>query len=132
MFGDISAWLFKTLAGISPVDAGFRHFRIHPHLMAGLTWARGTHDSPYGRIRSSWEMRAEKFILEVDIPGNTTATVVLPARDAQQVTEGGQLASATHGITLQLVDAAGVTFHVQSGKYRFAVDPPYSFTTVAS
>ena len=57
MFGDISAWFYKALAGINPDPAApaFKHFIIKPNLVGGLTSAEASYDSVRGRIVSDWK-----------------------------------------------------------------------------
>lgn len=43
-----------------------------------VTWAEATHDSPYGRIESSWSISDDVFRLTVTVPPGTSAEVVLP------------------------------------------------------
>ena len=43
-----------------------------------LRGPRRTHDSPYGRIESSWRIDADAFRLTVVVPPGTTAEVLLP------------------------------------------------------
>ena len=57
---------------------GYQRFRIAPQPGGGLTWAEAVHDSPYGRIESSWRIEGESFRLTVVVPPGTTAEVLLP------------------------------------------------------
>ena len=43
-----------------------------------LTWAEAAHESPYGRIESSWWTGAAGTTLIVQVPPNTEAVVSLP------------------------------------------------------
>ena len=80
MFGDISAWFYKALAGINPDPAapGFKHIIIKPNVVGNLTSAEATYDSVRGRIVSDWKIKQGRFNLTVTIPANTTATIYLP------------------------------------------------------
>ena len=80
MFGDISAWFYKALAGINldPAAPGFKHIIIKPHLVGDLTSAKASYDSVRGRIVSDWKIKDGRFDLTVTIPANTTATVYVP------------------------------------------------------
>ncbi len=53
MYGDVSAWMYKTLAGIrpDPEHPGFKHFFIHPWFPDNLQWVRAHYHSMYGDIR---------------------------------------------------------------------------------
>jgi alpha-L-rhamnosidase len=45
-----------------------------------LTWCEAVHDSPYGRIESTWHDDGTTFRLTVTVPPGATAEVVLPDR----------------------------------------------------
>jgi alpha-L-rhamnosidase len=42
----------------------------------GLTSASAAHESPYGRIESSWDITDGRMTIAVRVPPGTTATVV--------------------------------------------------------
>ncbi|RYG70814.1 hypothetical protein EON80_06755, partial [bacterium] len=75
MFGDVSAWFFKYLAGIKPAAPGFKEITIKPYVLGDLTFANGTYDSAQGRIVSDWKLTNGALQFNVTIPANTTATV---------------------------------------------------------
>ena len=56
----------------------YRRFRVAPRPGGGLSWAEAAHDSPYGRIESSWRIVDDRFHLTVSVPPGTVAEVVLP------------------------------------------------------
>ncbi len=90
MFGDISAWMYQYLAGITPdpEQPGFKHTILAPQPVAGLTWARAEHKSPQGRLASSWQIRDDRFHWDVEIPADCTGTVILPGGAQQAVGAG--------------------------------------------
>ena len=77
-----------------------------------------------GAIVSHWRIENDQFHLNVTIPANTTATVILPARDLETVTAGGRSLAAVEGVKLQRIDGDGVVFAVGSGQYQFASKLP--------
>ena len=121
MFGDISAWFYKALAGINPDPAApaFKHFTIKPNLVGGLTSAHAGYDSVRGRIVSDWKTKGGRFDLTVTIPPNTTATVHVPVADSTSVKEGGKPAADTAGVSFLRVEAGRTLFEVGSGTYHF-------------
>jgi alpha-L-rhamnosidase len=123
MFGDISAWFYKALAGINldPGVPAFRHIMIKPNLVQGLTWARASYDSVRGRIVSDWEVREGSFRLTVSIPANTSATVAIPIGDLFAVSENGRPATKAEGVLGSQVGAGCSLFDVGSGTYHFTV-----------
>jgi len=122
MFGDISAWFYKALAGINPDPhaPGFKHFFVKPNPVAGLTFARASYDSVRGRIQSDWHLGQGKLQLSVTIPPNTTATLSLPEADPDKITEGGGPAAKTQGVKFHGVQEGWSVFELESGTYSFA------------
>ncbi|MBN9502068.1 MAG: family 78 glycoside hydrolase catalytic domain [Armatimonadetes bacterium] len=110
MFGDVSNWFMQWIAGIGldPSSPAFKHILIRPQPVGDLTWAKAHHDSPYGRISSSWKKTHGAFHLEIEIPANTSATVTVP----------GKVAKA-EGAILVRSEAEVTVFEVGSGKYVF-------------
>ncbi|RYE66013.1 MAG: alpha-rhamnosidase, partial [Oxalobacteraceae bacterium] len=43
MFGDVSAWFYKYLAGINAAAPGFKQIVIKPHVLGDLTYARASY-----------------------------------------------------------------------------------------
>jgi alpha-L-rhamnosidase len=78
--GAVGEWVWRTVAGINPDEAGpgYRRTRIRPEPGGGLTWARAAYRSIRGRIALEWTARAGEFALRVEVPPNVTATVYLP------------------------------------------------------
>ncbi len=80
-YGAIGAWLYAAVAGIDvdPDRPAYKHIRLAPQPGGQLTSARGTLESPHGRIVSAWKIRPGRFEWEVVVPPNTTtATAPLP------------------------------------------------------
>jgi alpha-L-rhamnosidase len=78
-FGDVSAWFYKYLGGIRPVERkpGFKHFNIAPYFPEDLKWVKSETESMYGLIESNWERIENGITLEVKIPFNTSAKITL-------------------------------------------------------
>jgi len=94
MMGQIDEWFFKSLAGIQAdlAQPGFRHFFVKPVLAGNLTSVEATHKCLYGTINVSWKKTDTSFELTVDVPVNTTATVVLPV-EGRVVRLNGKISS---------------------------------------
>jgi len=81
MFGDISAWYYKSLGGIN-VDEnnpGFKHFILKPNFVDGLNDFSASHNGPYGEIISEWEKDGNAILYSVTVPANSSATLYLDA-----------------------------------------------------
>lgn len=78
--GAVISFLHRYVAGVRPLDGGiaYRRFRIEPMPGGGITWAEAVHDSPYGRIESSWRCVDGTFRLTATVPSGTRAEVHLP------------------------------------------------------
>jgi alpha-L-rhamnosidase len=123
MFGSVSEWFFRALAGIAPApDAvGFDRILIHPHPVAGLTRARGAYRSVRGLVVSDWEQRSDGFHLTVTVPPNASAQVTLPAQRWQRITESGNPIASAFGVTLIGKHGEEAILQIGSGTYRFQV-----------
>jgi len=92
-FGDISHWFYKCLAGIQ-IDTrypGYKHFIIKPAPVGDLTWAEAEQQTPYGKIKSVWKIENNTFLLDVFVPHNSTATVILPDGIKTDITSGDHI-----------------------------------------
>jgi alpha-L-rhamnosidase len=76
--GAVADWLHRTVAGLAPVEPGYRRLAIQPHPGGKLTSARASLRTPYGLAESAWALENGQITLKVIIPPNTTASVTLP------------------------------------------------------
>jgi len=88
-FGAVCEWLFDTVAGINVT--GENEFRISPHYGGSLTHAEGCYQSIYGEVISRWELQDGGFTLEITIPPNCQAEVVMPDGETHRVESGRQI-----------------------------------------
>ena len=118
-FGAVGAYLYGNVGGIQAASPGYKTINIRPAIGEGITWAKTSFDSPYGRIATSWKVEASGLQLDVTIPPNTTATVYVPAKEASGVTESGQIIDNTVGVKFLKMDNGAAVVSVGSGSYRF-------------
>ena len=121
MLGHIEEWFYRGLGGISsdPSGPGFKKIIIKPQLVGDLTGANVAYESPYGSIVSNWKHEGEKVSVDVTIPGNTTAMVYVPAKDAAAVAESGKPASKANGVEFLRMENTAAVYVVGSGTYQF-------------
>ncbi len=121
MFSDISAWFYKTIAGLSPdpEQPGFKHIIVKPWPVGGLTWADGEIITPYGRARSKWRKENNRFMLEVTIPPNSTATVHLPTSKRSGIRESGRPVEAAEHVSYCGIERGRAVYVVGAGRYSF-------------
>ncbi|HOC71070.1 MAG TPA: alpha-L-rhamnosidase C-terminal domain-containing protein, partial [Candidatus Hydrogenedentes bacterium] len=117
-FGAVGEWLYSRVAGIRPDAPGFEKIYIEPVPGGGLTYARMNYQSIRGLIISSWRVEGDSFLLDVEIPANTTATVCIPTRDAASITEGGKPLEEA-GISVETILDGSILCRLGSGTYQF-------------
>lgn len=78
-YGAIGDWMYQNILGIQPAAPGYSKVIIKPLIGGKLTWAKGSFESVYGKIASSWKLINGKLTLDVEIPKGITATVYVPA-----------------------------------------------------
>ncbi|WP_029192775.1 family 78 glycoside hydrolase catalytic domain [Paenibacillus harenae] len=122
-YGAVGDWMYRTIAGIQPVESapGYKRIRIAPQPGEGLAWAEGRLETLYGTLSSKWSRSDEGALtLEVTIPPNTTAEVLLlGALGGSKVTESGAQLGEAAGIMDVAEGSSSVTVTVGSGSYRF-------------
>jgi len=128
MFGSVSGWFFKWLAGIQPApDAeGFDKIIIRPTIVDDLHWVKCSYDSIRGTIVSNWQKEKDKLIFDIEIPVNTEALFYVPAVQGQVITEGTAPAEKAEGVHFIKREEDAAIYEIGSGSYHFVVDncPP--------
>src|SRR6266446_6653290 len=121
-YGAVGDWMYRVMAGLEIDEAapGYKHIWIQPQPGGGFTRVKVSHQTPYGKATSGWEIKDGEFLLDVEIPPNTRATVRLPKAQLANVTESNQALSNGNGIASAHQEGYAVIVEVGSGTYRFA------------
>ena len=129
--GGPGAWVYKGIAGISPLKPGYAEILIRPEIVGDLTSAGGSVKTPRGFVSTSWtKVSSSQVNLNVTIPFNSTAIVHVPTLGSTtpRITEGGVVIynggfiSGVSGITsLQSTLNSSIAFNVGSGSYSFVM-----------
>jgi alpha-L-rhamnosidase len=121
-YGAVGAWMYSAVGGIDldPNQPGYKHIIMHTQPGGGLTSANAELHSMYGMIRSAWRQENGGFDWQITIPPNTTATVYVPAKDVEHVTESGQSVKSTRGVRFLRMENRFAIFQVESGSYTFS------------
>jgi hypothetical protein len=120
-FVSIGIWFIEGISGIE-LDAsqpGYKHFLIRPAIVGDLTWARGEYDSLYGKIVSDWKLSDGWLTMTVDVPANTSATILVPTDDPASITESGRPAAQAPGVLSVSTTEHAAACEVVSGHYVF-------------
>jgi alpha-L-rhamnosidase len=115
--GSVGEWLYRYVAGIDLESPGYGRIVIRPRPGGSLTHASAEYDSVRGRISSSWKIEDDRFLLEVLIPPNTTATVHVPSTD--DVSEGGRPVDEAEAVEFVRSGEGETVLAVGSGRYEF-------------
>ena len=86
--GAVADWIHQHIGGIAPDAPGYRRIRFAPRVGGGLTWASASLRTPYGRAACAWRLDDAQLTMEIEVPPNTSATVVLPLTDEESLTVG--------------------------------------------
>lgn len=125
--GDLITWSNENLAGIRPDEArpAFKHIVMRPTPVGDLTAVKASYNSSYGKIGSDWKIAGGRFIWNISVPPNTTATVYVPANQGSAVTESGKPANAAEGVKYPRSQAGAAIYELGSGNYRFESTMPH-------
>ncbi len=121
MFGDVSAWFYKNLAGISPDsrEPGFKRISFRPYFPPDLQWVKASHESMYGQIKADWTRSGKYINYNIAIPGNTTGEVVMPQGKTLLI-DGVLLSKSKYATNVQ-ERTDGIRFLLGSGHYTITV-----------
>jgi alpha-L-rhamnosidase len=121
MLGDLLIWYYENLGGIkSSLDQpGFKQIIMKPEMIDGLNFVNASYHSMHGEIKSEWKKENKNFTWKINIPGNTSAIIYIPARSQNVVTESGEKVSSTKGIKFLKMEGSRAIFEIGSGEYSF-------------
>lgn len=106
-YNGIGAWFYQALAGIMPDESqpGYKHIWIKPQVVNDISWVQASKDTPYGLLKVRWEKEDASFVLDVQIPVGSSASVSLPF-PVENVRVNGQPSESKE------------TLELESGSYR--------------
>ncbi len=121
MLGDLLTWYYENLAGIrtDKTDVGFKKIIMKPTLPAELNFVNAYYKSYYGAIKSSWKKDNTVFEWIIAIPANTSATVYIPAKSVNDITEAGKSIDNSGEIKFIKWEKGVAVLQIVSGEYKF-------------
>jgi len=119
-YGAIGDWMYRVIAGINTDETlpGFHRIIISPHPGGKLTSAQAELETLYGKVKSAWSIDSGIFTLDVIVPPNATAEIVLPSV-TDQITESGLDMNTEKEITGIQKIGNDEHLNVGSGTYHF-------------
>ena len=88
MFGDFAAWAYAYIAGVKPIEIGFRKFEVRPCPPSALSWVKAKIPTPHGDISVEWKKQGGNLVLDVAVPEGTSAVVVMPSGKKHKIGSG--------------------------------------------
>jgi alpha-L-rhamnosidase len=113
MFGSVDEWFYKSLLGINAAAPGFQKIIIKPQ-PAGLTSADGFYESVSGKIACAWKIEKNTFLMNVEIPPNTTAEIWIPSLENAKITKNNHTIDQ-----IMRFEKGYVVLQIGSGIYEF-------------
>lgn len=119
-YGAIGDWMYRKIAGLS-IHSGSKHISIEP-MYGGqsLTYAKASYQSIYGSNTVSWQRDGKQIKLQIEVPFNVTANVLLRGAKLQEIMENGKALNLADGILSIEEVAEGVRLVIGSGQYQFS------------
>ena len=118
-YGAIGQFMYECIAGINPLEPGYKKILIAPMPGEMLEHAKAEYNSLYGKISSAWKKIDNGLELDVTIPPNTSGKIVIPIREGQSVTlDNKEIANNTDVKVIEKNDT-NIVLAVMPGSYEF-------------
>ena len=92
MQSGFAAYFFESLGGIKAIHEkpGYKQFTVNPIFPKAITETTVSVPTPYGSIDNSWEIKESNFSMNLQVPFNTKARVVLSPTELQSLKINGE------------------------------------------
>lgn len=118
-YGAIGDWVYRTVTGLKEISPGYKEFMIAPKPGGKLTQASAELDTVYGLAKSSWSIEDGVLKVDVIVPSNTNARVILPQAASKKITERSIDVNKVKVIKDIATVGSDVTLTLGSGTYHF-------------
>ena len=118
-FGAVGEYLYRIIGGISQEKPGYKSIRIEPIIKDGLTHATTSYCSIQGEIATAWKTEGKNLTIDVMIPANTDASVYIPTKNPNLVTESENSMTNAKGVILMKFENNKAIYRIGSGRYHF-------------
>lgn len=86
-YGSVMEFVIKRIAGLQPVEAGYKKVKISPSPCKGLAEVMAEYESVCGKIVSGYRQKDGRITYFVEIPDGVQAEIIIP--DEKPVTVNG-------------------------------------------
>ena len=116
MLGHLMEWFYSGLGGIYQTDTSvaYSSIVIAPKPVGDIKWVTCSNNSVKGIISSDWQIRENSFVLNLEVPRDVVAKVIIPNEyrgNTCVVTDS----SNGKTLTVKVTDGA---FELTMGKYE--------------
>lgn len=124
MFGGGLTWFYRKLAGMNADEdkPGYKHIIFKPQPVDEVSFVRYYNQTALGEAGIHWQKAGNKFTIDVTVPVGSTATVYVPAKSGQKITESGNSVSQSGQVKRMNEEDGYTVFSINSGKYAFSVE----------
>lgn len=122
MLGHLMEWFYSGLGGIyqSESSIAYNDIIIAPKTVGNIDWVKCSYNSVNGVISSEWEIDDSSFVLNIEIPENSTASVILPEKYSKSDTIILSDFNKGEKSEIKLLDGK---LKLSSGKYQIKSPP---------
>jgi hypothetical protein len=124
MLGHLMEWFYTGLGGINQDDcsSGYKDIVIKPEIKVDIHSASTSYQSPYGQIKCEWKKQKNGNIINIDIPVNSSAKVILPAGIKASVTVESIPIENHPEVHVLKREEGQLVCSIGSGKYSFKIN----------
>lgn len=94
--GSVAHFLHSVVGGLSPSSSldpssgtpGWKQAIIKPQPGGTITHAQTSYESPYGTFKCAWKIAGDRLKIDITVPPNATARVILPGDEHNEAILG--------------------------------------------
>lgn len=122
IMGHLMEWFYNGLAGIRQQegDTGYKKLIIEPQFVNGIDWIRTSYKTMDGDVTVNWKTSGENYSVEIIIPNNSEALVILPVKKSnKELKVNGKNLKEVKSISNIIENKGKIQLTLGSGKYIF-------------
>ena len=93
MHSGFAAYFYESLGGIKSTieNAGYKVFTVNPEFPKQVTFTKVVVPSPFGNIKNDWSLDEKKLVMNLEVPFNTKAKVLLSKDEVNSLKINGKV-----------------------------------------
>jgi alpha-L-rhamnosidase len=117
-------WFYEGVAGIGQMEnsVAFKHLLIIPQLTGPIASQTTEFSSPHGKVLVAWTHPDDDSLkMEIGIPVNTKADLILPVSSGESVVESGKPLTENRNIKIVSENGNQLRIRLTSGRFVFGI-----------